>query len=118
MTNSEAKAGKPNFSPNCEDFSRKWNLTTTNCCCTWLKKSRGTSPEPPIDSLKSVLFRERHSVFVSDSISINAGIASFARWVKEAAPMLTALIILIILIIILVLQLLLLWWNRRRDRRP
>src|SRR6266436_3365098 len=44
MTNSEAQSGKPITSPNCAGYLRKWNLTTKNCCCTWLKKSPEASP--------------------------------------------------------------------------
>jgi len=46
LTNSEAQSGKPITSPNWAGYLRKWNLTTKNCCCTWLKKSPEASPEP------------------------------------------------------------------------
>src|SRR6266478_6503652 len=47
MMNGEAQVGKPFTSPNCADYLRKWNRTTSNFCCTWPKKSQETNPEPP-----------------------------------------------------------------------
>src|ERR1700738_1332037 len=54
MTNLEAQA-KPLTSPNCAGSSRKWNLATKNCCCTWPKKSQETSPNRSTGALKSLL---------------------------------------------------------------
>src|SRR6266852_4045259 len=44
MMTGEAEAKKSIIFPSCAGYLRKWNLTTKNCCCTWLKKSQEASP--------------------------------------------------------------------------